>query len=71
MKPRTCGSGGWRLLEANLQSETACSIYCSCDRPHEDAVTQGIGGPQAGEEIPGRAESGHPGPDSLVVQAAR
>jgi hypothetical protein len=34
-------------------------------------VAQGIGGTQAGEEIPGRAESGHPGPDALVVQAAK
>ena len=31
-------------------------------------VTQGIGGSQADEGIP---ESGHPGPDALVVQAAK
>jgi hypothetical protein len=34
-------------------------------------VAQGFGGSQVGEEIPGGAEGGHPGPDALVVQAAK
>jgi hypothetical protein len=34
-------------------------------------VAQGIGGSQADEEIPGRAENGHLGPDLLVFQAAK
>ncbi|KAF7502930.1 hypothetical protein GJ744_004806 [Endocarpon pusillum] len=57
--------------EHNVLSRSLIFVAHSLGGPHQDLVTQGIGGSQAGEEIQGRSESGHPGPDALVVQVAK